>query len=239
MKKIPIILVVLVMLLALGTQALAQTPPPVELEGIVTEVTNGGSLLVDTVSMGPVMVHVNDETTYEGNARPGVGRYIYVLYSGILTRSIPPQATALKISCHLLDGLVVSVDTDLNTLLMDTKEFGQVMVHLPQINVVPKENDFITVYFSGVMAMSYPGQISAMKVDSYQKLAGVVAETGEDYFMLDGEEGLFRVNIGSESRGAQGVEKGARVTVYYAGPMTKSLPPQVFGAVVEVSASGN
>lgn len=239
MKKIPIILVVLVMLLALGTQALAQTPPPVELEGIVTEVTNAGSLLVDTVSLGSVMVHVNDETTYEGNARPGVGRYIYVLYSGILTRSIPPQATALTISCHLLDGLVVSVDPALNTLLMDTKEFGQVMVHLPQMDMYPQENDFITVYFSGVMAMSYPGQISAMKVDSYQKLAGVVAETGENHFMLDGEEGLFRVNIGNESRVAEGVEKGARVAVYYAGPMTKSLPPQVFGAVVEITRQGD
>lgn len=239
MKKIPALLLALILVFGLGSSALAQSQPIPPLEGVITEVTEDGSLLIDTTSIGPVLVLVNAETTYQGNENLAEGQYIYVIYDGVMTRSLPPQVNAMNIICYLIDGVVTSVNVTENSLLLSSKDQGLVLVHLPQMDTLPKEGDFITVYFNGVMALSYPGQISATKVDIYQKAEGVVCETGEGYFLITRDKRTLRVNTGKASRIAEGMEPGVMVDVFYLGQITKSLPPQVFGSVVEIAPTGD
>ena len=235
MKKTIGLVAALLLFLSFGVlgSAEAADSPNIQLEGIIMEVTEDGGYVVDTVTNGDVMVLVSDDTIFEGQENLTVGQYVFVTYNGMMTRSLPPQVHALRIDCYLIDGIVTELDKDQGTMLVDSKEFGLVIVHLPETDTVPQENDFVSVYFNGVMALSYPGQVNGVKVDIYKKASGVVSYIEDAFFLMAGETGTIQVNTGVESRIAQEFISGMPVEVYYLGAMTKSLPPQIFGSVIE------
>lgn len=146
------------------------------IEGTVVEITEEG-ILISTDSMPAVLVKVSDETVWDGNETLVTGDYIYVDYDGIMTRSIPPQITAMRICCRRLDGVVTEVYAEENAMLITTETNGEVYVHLPRADaetastsegataetdvILPAMGDQVAVYFNGVMTMSLPGQINA------------------------------------------------------------------------------
>ncbi len=232
MKKISFLFITLVMLITMSSFTTAENHVNPQIEGVIAEVLEDGSILVDSINAGPVLVHVNEDTVLEGFEKLAVGQYVYVTYNGVMTRSLPPQITAQKIECHMINGKVTSADEAMGTILMESKDHGLVLVHLPDMDMMPVQGDYVTVYYGGIMALSYPGQVGGVKVDIYQMVDGLIKEVGDGYFLLEGENGIIHVNTSDESRIGDGVEVGVMVEVLYHGAITKSLPPQVFGMFV-------
>lgn len=233
MNKVFRVLLALAVSIGMIFGAMAEESGPVQLEGVILEALEDGSFLLDSISHGQVLVHVNDKTVLEGVAERAAGQYVFVLFNGDMAESQPPQVTAQSVSCHVFRGTVQSVDEEGKTALVESEEHGLVMVHLPEMEIALHEGDFVAVYFSGIMALSYPAQAGGLKVDVYAKASGTVAEIGEGYFMLDAETGGIRVNIGEETVLPEMLEIGAEVTVLYNGQMAFSMPPQIFGLIVK------
>lgn len=238
MKKIIGLIAVLVMLLSISAVGLAEAPTVFQLEGVILEKTEDGDYLIEAATMGEVLVKISEDTIFEGQMNLTVGQYIFVTYNGMMTRSLPPQVSAQKIDCYFLDGVVTSLEQDESSMLVDSKEFGPVIVHLPEMDVLPQDGDQVRVYYSGVMALSYPGQVSGLKVDIYSKLEGEVRYVEEAFLLIEGDNGTIQVNLAEESSIPEGLDVGTEVTVYYTGIMTKSLPPQVFAHLIEILNPG-
>ena len=229
MKKWFLVLCAL-MILAVAP-GLAQEQPA-SLSGVILDIQEDGSLLLDS-DIGQVLVKMLPETVVEGVTKLRAGQYVYVDYNGMMTKSMPPQVTAEKVRCFVIEGAVLSLSEDGKTALVNSEEYGQVMVSLPAMETALKEGDFVVAYFSGVMALSYPAQAGGLKVDVYVPVTGEVQEIGEGYFLMDNMGQALRVNIGEESELTDNIELGDVVIVYYNGQMTFSMPPQVFGLIVQ------
>jgi tRNA-binding EMAP/Myf-like protein len=234
MKKWFLVLCALMVLAA--APGLAQEQPA-SLSGVILDIQEDGSFLIDS-DIGQVLVNMPPETVVEGVAKLREGQYVYVDYTGAMTKSMPPQVTAEKVRCYVIEGIVLSLTEDGKTALVDSQEYGQVMVSLPAMETALKEGDFVAAYFSGVMALSYPAQAGGLKVDVYVLATGEVQEIGEGYFLMDNMGQALRVNIGEESDLPESIEPGDMVTVYHNGQMTSSMPPQVFGLIVMQAPQG-
>ncbi|MBQ8536983.1 MAG: hypothetical protein IJ461_06220, partial [Clostridia bacterium] len=115
----------------------ASQEPVVSLTGTVNQVTEEG-LLLDTES-GPVLVLTNSDTVLEGFAALSdlaPGRMAEVLYNGMMTRSIPAQITAQRITSVQLAGTVTEHME--SAFLMDTPSQGPVQVNLQAGATLPQ-----------------------------------------------------------------------------------------------------
>jgi len=141
------------------------------LEGVIEEITEptyneetglleSATILMNTQTHGLVEVHFSTDSLLEGAEDLSVGDYIYVQYNGMMTRSIPGQVSAEKISAWRLTGKVTEVTED--GFMLNTQENGDVWVHAAEdlLSLVQAEGE-VTVYFNGVMTLSLPGQINA------------------------------------------------------------------------------
>lgn len=155
----------------MGETAVEETVAEVYMiEGVIAQNDENG-ILVNTMEMGDVLVQVSDETIFEGAETLEAGDYIYVDYSGMMTRSLPPQITAQVVRCWRMDGIVSEVFAEENAMLINTETHGDVYVHLPAVDAeaqteaeapaMPAAGDDVTVWFNGIMTMSLPGQINA------------------------------------------------------------------------------
>lgn len=143
--------------------------PP--LQGVIQEIIDpqydeetqallSATLIIETQDFGLVEVHFTQETLLEGAEDFVVGDYIFVSYNGVMTRSLPPQVTAEKVTAYRFTGTVSQLGE--NGFMLTTETVGDVWVNaLPeQLETVANDQE-VTVYFDGVMTMSLPGQISA------------------------------------------------------------------------------
>ena len=233
MKKILSLILAMIMSVGVATIAQAEGEAAARLEGVITEMKEDGSFLMDSISIGQVLVHVSEETILDGQKTLAAGQYVYVEYGGKMTKSLPPQVSANMVGCYVIEGTVQSLDEAANTALVESKEFGLVLVRLPEMESTLKAEDFVTVYFSGVMALSYPAQAGGLKVDTYEKIQGIVMEFGDGYLLVEGEMGAIRVNFDDATRMPDDLEIGDQVTAYFLGGMTSSLPPQVFVNMID------
>ena len=126
-----------------------------EIVGVVTEVSDG-QLLLDTATHGQVLVHLTEETLLEGE-EPTVGAYVHVIDNGIMTMSLPPQVTALRVGCYAYSGTVSEITEESFLLTAEGTVY--------QVNAEPEklagltDGQSVTVYSNGMMTMSIPGQI--------------------------------------------------------------------------------
>lgn len=160
-----------------------------ELQGYVTLIVEGG-FIMDDIHMGQVLCNVDETTVIEGDAiQDGVkeGDYVLVTYDGRLTRSIPPQAHADRIVSYKLEGVVLENMGD-NMLAIEVPEQGEVWVYAENVdgNVLPGMH--VTVYYDGIMALSFPARVSAREL-VIPELNGSVGEMTENGFMLILEDG--------------------------------------------------
>lgn len=146
-----------------------------EIAGQITELGED-YLLIDDLELGEVHVWLNEETVYEG-AEPStlaVGQYAAVLYDGKMTRSLPPQITALYVGVHSIRGEVVAICEDY-VLIEQGDGLGEVIVRfareMPELTV----GESVIVYTYGMMTMSLPPQVSAIGVQ-----AADAAESAEE-----------------------------------------------------------
>ena len=131
MKKWLAMLLAVTMLCQL-VPAVAEQAQTYTLQGLITEV-DSGYFLMDDETQGTLQVNLDDSiTTYDGIAAKNkltVGLYVFVQYNGMMTRSLPPQATALKVGCYVVNGSVSDILTNGYIVEGDTV-IGKVIVHI-------------------------------------------------------------------------------------------------------------
>ncbi|MEG0049879.1 MAG: hypothetical protein RR865_12015, partial [Clostridia bacterium] len=183
----------LCLMLLFSATAFAEEPDTL-LEGLVTELVEGGFIMEDE-AMGTVMLNVDDSTTMDGillEQEIAVGQYVLVTYNGRLTKSTPPQAHADKIGCYVLTGTVTEF-LDNGVLLTGDKVMGDVIVHMGGLASHVYPNVPTTVYYDGIMALSLPGQVNARHV-AVPELTGVVSDRDETGFTLTDDQNVaYRV----------------------------------------------
>ena len=227
MKKIAVILAfALAMVAVLG--AFAETPAaePVLMEGYVVEITEEG-YLIEVDELGEVMVLVGDETVVETTHKISYGDYLYIDYSGMMTRSIPPQITADVLRMYRLDGEVFEANAEENTLLVHSAYLGDVIVNMPEVWAGQEFTEqYVTVYYNGVMTMSIPAQIGAGLVVPGYAVEGEVTEIAEEYIMIGEGASAIQVNLNGAVLPEE-LAVGDVVCVRYNGMMTRSIPAQI------------
>ncbi len=159
------------------------------LEGLVTEVVEGGFLMED-ITMGEVMINTDENTVMDGilSQQPiEAGMYVIVDHNGMMTRSIPPQVYGLRVGCYVLSG-VAGEFSENGVLLTGDPIFGEVFVQMTTEQGLVMEGAPMVVYYDGVMTMSLPGKVNARYVVVPQ-LTGVVSEKDGAGFTLTDENG--------------------------------------------------
>lgn len=169
------------------------------LEGLVTEVVEGGFLMED-ITMGEVMINTDENTVMDGilSQQPiEAGMYVIVDHNGMMTRSIPPQVYGLRVGCYVLSGIAGEFSEN-GVLLTGDPIFGEVFVQMTTEQGLVFEGTPMVVYYDGVMTMSLPGKVNARYVVVPQ-LSGVVSEKDGAGFTLTDENGnSYRILISDE-----------------------------------------
>ncbi len=134
------------------------------LTGQITEIADDYIILEGT-EQGTVQVNLFDDTVFGGKLPDelAVGEYAQVIYDGKMTRSIPPQVTALAVDVCVLEGKVAEILEDGRVLIDRTDVMEQVILSLPE-GVELKVGDSAVFYTTGIATMSLPAQMNAIAV---------------------------------------------------------------------------
>lgn len=141
-----------------------EMPEVFMLGGEVTEVGEGYFVMADA-ELGEVQVNLGDDSAFDGVEvdELTVGQYVYVIYDGKMTRSLPPQVFALRVSMYATTGEITELTEGKMTLVRD--EIGdEVIISLPQDAPALAVGDHVTAYTTGIMTMSIPAQMNAVKI---------------------------------------------------------------------------
>ena len=191
----------LALLMALPLGAFAQeAEPDTLLEGLVTEIVDEGFVMED-IELGNVLLNVDETTVMDGilaEEEIEVGQYVFVEYDGRLTRSLPPQAHADRVGCYRLTG-TVDLSLSMGVLLTGDPIFGDVIIRVDGSMPHLYQGMPITVYYNGVMAMSYPGQVTARHI-VVPELTGTVSDRDSAGFTLtDADGNEYRVLLSEQT----------------------------------------
>ncbi len=219
LKKAEYLLLTLLLLLFSGTAAFAQDNTGATLEGLITE-TKDNYFLMDDIAYGSVQVNLDPSSTvYEGVAAAytlAAGQYVYVAYNGSMTKSIPPQVQADKVSCFTVTGTVNAILNDGFTVDGDAL-LGTVIVHTSGVLSPVYQGVSITLYYNGVMALSYPPQVTAVYL-SVPTLQGVVSGLISDGFKFTTDDDItYQIALSPSTDILALPAEGARLLVYYNG----------------------
>ena len=214
-------LLIAALLVFLMPAAFAQEAQTATLRGLITGVADG-SFLMEDETVGAVRVNLNEAVTaYDGIAARdamAVGQYVFVTYSGAMTRSIPPQVTALKVGCYVVSGTAEDILLT-GVLVGGDAVLGEVIVHVNGHMPTVHRSVPVTVYYNGVMTLSMPPQIDAAYL-TVPVLEGTVTELDAGGFTLtqaDGEADTVMVTAETLMRMLPAV--GDAVRVYYDGTL--------------------
>ena len=221
LKKILLAALACALLLPVAAAGLAETAPGKLLQGLITEVGDGYFVMNDE-AIGPVRVNLDDaQTTYEGIAAKdtlAVGQYVLVTYNGAMTRSIPPQVTAQKVSCFVLSGVVTEILQN-GYVVEGDSVIDRAIVHMGEGLAPVYLNMQVTVYYSGVMALSMPPQINALYV-VVPTLAGTATGISDSGFTLTTAAGeTYAVVQDGQTIRSVLLAEGLPVRVVYSGTL--------------------
>ena len=152
--------------------------------------------------------------------------------TGVLADSAAPEITSETI--FTLAGAIVDITDE--GLLLDCGERGEYLALVQENTVFAGVESlealaagmFVTVTYNGQETRSLPPQVSAERIACFA-MTGVVTDITDEGFLLERrdeqdarvDDVLVRVND------LETPELGARVTVYFNGVMTLSLPGQI------------
>ena len=190
------------------------------IEGFVMDVMDESILLLTRDGLY-VEALLTEETFFDGKDVV-IGDYIQIDYSGMMSRSIPAQITAVVIRDHMLMG-VVSELTETGFTLTFGEEVYAVTADAALLEGI-QDGMFVTVYFNGMMTRMIPAGVTALHVRG-QEIVGTVTEMVEGGFILtvDGEELPYHVAIKEDAIQFVQAEPGMEVIVIVDGMMTASL----------------
>ncbi|MDD7173582.1 MAG: hypothetical protein PUH70_00700 [Clostridiales bacterium] len=202
MKKIVCVLMILATLLAV-LPAGAQESEVFLLSGTIMEVLDD-CVMLDVPELGDVQAFISEETTIEGVDALRIGQTAVVLYDGKMTRSLPPQITAQRISVYAVEGTVTEVAEDRVTILRGD-ELGEVVLTLPENAPELEIGQSVIAYTTGIMTMSLPPIMNAI---AFEFEADEPAEEAEDIERIEDVEDAEDVELIEDTEDAGDVVSG-------------------------------
>ena len=202
LKKIVCVLMILATLLAV-LPAGAQESEVCLLSGTIMEVLDD-CVMLDVPELGDVQAFISEETTIEGVDALRIGQTAVVLYDGKMTRSLPPQITAQRISVYAVEGTVTEVAEDRVTILRGD-ELGEVVLTLPENAPELEIGQNVIAYTTGIMTMSLPPIMNAI---AFEFEADEPAEEAEDIERIEDVEDAEDVEIIEDTEDAGDVVSG-------------------------------
>lgn len=144
-------------------ETMDQVEEVVYLEGVITEVTEEYFVMQEK-EQGEIQVNFSSESLFEGVTAETIeeGQYAYVVYNGMMTRSLPPQVFAMQVSVNLVSGTVLEIGEESVTI---SQENGEAILFLPEGAPELTVGDEIIASTTGTMTMSIPPQMTAMTVE--------------------------------------------------------------------------
>ena len=202
LKKIVCVLMILATLLAV-LPAGAQESEVFLLSGTIMEVLDD-CVMLDVPELGDVQAFISEETTIEGVDALRIGQTAVVLYDGKMTRSLPPQITAQRISVYAVEGTVTEVAEDRVTILRGD-ELGEVVLTLPENAPELEIGQSVIAYTTGIMTMSLPPIMNAI---AFEFEADEPAEEAEDIERIEDVEDAEDVELIEDTEDAGDVVSG-------------------------------
>lgn len=230
MKKLIAMILCALMLVSIGVSAEENEKDDrfaASVTGAVLEITEEGALILKDEEGMAYEAQITAETDRLDAEEVNVGDIVTVWYNGKLTRSIPAQLTATKVSCFFFTGTVGEVTEE--GFILTTAEEMAVFVNVPAGAAASPivEGTTVTVYYDGKMTRSYPGQITALKVRLID-LSGEIIAVNEDgsLTLRDETMGEVIVHLSEETAVYAEITIGETVRVSTNGIMAMSLPAQ-------------
>lgn len=202
LKKIVCVLMILATLLAV-LPAGAQESEVFLLSGTIMEVLDD-CVMLDVPELGDVQAFISEETTIEGVDALRIGQTAVVLYDGKMTRSLPPQITAQRISVYAVEGTVTEIAEDRVTILRGD-ELGEVVLTLPENAPELEIGQSVIAYTTGIMTMSLPPIMNAI---AFEFEADEPAEEAEDIERIEDVEDAEDVELIEDTEDAGDVVSG-------------------------------
>ncbi len=220
MKKLFALLLTAVLALAC---AYAEQPAIEPIGGVIADITDA-DILIDRGEAGYVIAHKAQDMTIVGVDALEVGMYVFVSYSGMMTRSLPPQITATEVSVYTLTGVCSEVEDGSFTVISD--QMGEVIVTLENARDFVAIGSPVTVYHSNAVMLSLPAKVNALKVDTFS-IEGTVYSPDSDGFLLKTVTSALYKIVSDAT-----VSEGESVKVLYDGKLTRSIPAQAYALAV-------
>lgn len=199
-----------------------------ELHGEIIEMTDE-YVLISTPDMGDVQVNLSEDTVIEGVDALEIGQTAVVMYNGMMTRSLPPQITALHIGVYAVSGVIAEVLEDRLVIVQD--ETGEeIILMLPGSELLGENEELLEDE-----AMAELEESEEADELSDDQLDGETDEEAEPVDEeLTGEEVLSEEALNEELSDEELLELeapvynvGDAIIAYTNGAMTMSLPPQM------------
>lgn len=206
------------------------------LSGIVTEVLEDGSILMNDWMNGDVIVHLTEDMQHVH-----AGSSIVVYHNGAMTLSLPAQVSASYIKLISATGVISEVTED--GFLLNTLDGQILLVGLNGATVVteealPENADLEAFEAVQNLELELPGADEAEQeltadVEAEEEIAAEEEQTAQP---VEEEIALIATESDAPISGDAADESftldvefhaGDKVTIYYNGMMTRSIPAQI------------
>lgn len=194
-----------------------------EIHGEITEMTDE-YVLISTPDMGDVQVNLSEDTVIEGVDALEIGQTAVVMYNGMMTRSLPPQITALHIGVYAVSGVIAEVLEDRLVIVQD--ETGEeIILMLPGSELLGENEELLED--EAMAELEESEEADELSDDQLDGEADEEAEPVDEE--LTGEEVLNEELSDEEilELEAPVYNVGDAIIAYTNGAMTMSLPPQM------------
>jgi len=194
-----------------------------ELHGEIIEMTDE-YVLISTPDMGDVQVNLSEDTVIEGVDALEIGQTAVVMYNGMMTRSLPPQITALHIGVYAVSGVIAEVLEDRLVIVQD--ETGEeIILMLPGSELLGENEELLED--EALAELEESEEADELSDDQLDGETDEEAEPVDEE--LTGEEVLNEELSDEEllELEAPVYNVGDAIIAYTNGAMTMSLPPQM------------
>jgi len=208
-----------------------------DIYGEIVEITDE-YVLIDTPDMGHVQVNLSEDTVIEGVEALEIGQTAVVMYDGMMTRSLPPQITALHIGVYAVSGVISEVLEDRIVILQE--ETGEeIILMLPGSELLGENEELLESEELAAQEESEEvseedaeegseEEIETESEDEALEAEVLEAEVLEEEILSEDElteEAVLEDELLEDEAPVFGV--GDAIIAYTDGTMTMSLPPQM------------
>jgi len=194
-----------------------------ELHGEILEITEE-YVLLNTPEMGHVQVNLSEDTVIEGVDALEIGQTAIVMYNGMMTRSLPPQVTALHIGVYAVSGVIAEVLEDRLVLIQD--ETGEeIILMLPGSELLGENEELLEDEALAELEESEEA-LNAEEIAADEQTDEKTEEENEEEADAELTEEEMLENEMPEIE-APVYNVGDAIIAYTNGAMTMSLPPQM------------